>query len=59
MAFFAYLVVDDVDAYCQRAWPTGAKIVKPIANEPWRMREFGLHTVGGHRIILGQEIKAG
>ena len=31
----------------------GAEIIKPLRDEPWRMREFGLRTVDGHRIIFG------
>jgi hypothetical protein len=31
--------------------------VKPLASEPWGMREFGLRTVDGHRIMIGQDLK--
>jgi predicted enzyme related to lactoylglutathione lyase len=56
-AYFAYLVVDDVDAYHERAASAGAEIVKPLANEGWGMREFGLRTADGHRVMVGQDIK--
>src|SRR5690348_4220976 len=46
-AYFAYLIVDDVDAWRHRVIAAGAEITKPITNEPWRMREFGLRTVDG------------
>ena len=52
-SYFAYLVVDDVDACHARAVAAGAELIKPIRNEPWRMREFGLRTVDGHRIMIG------
>lgn len=55
-SYFAYLVVDDADVYYQRALAKHADIIKPIANEPWGMREFGLRTVDGHRIMLGQDV---
>ena len=55
-SYFAYLVVDDVDAYHARAVAAGTEIVKRLATEPWGMREFGLRTIDGHRIMLGQEI---
>jgi uncharacterized glyoxalase superfamily protein PhnB len=58
-SYFAYLVVDDVDAYHQRAASAGAEIVKPLANERWGMREFGLRTADGHRVMVGQDIKRG
>ena len=56
-SYFAYLVVDDVDAYHRRAVAAGAEIVKRLASEPWGMREFGLRTVDGHRIMLGQDLR--
>ena len=52
-AYFGYLVVDDADAYYRRAMAYRAEIVKPIASEPWGMREFGLRTVDGHRLMIG------
>jgi uncharacterized glyoxalase superfamily protein PhnB len=58
-SYFAYLVVDDVEAWHERAAATGAEIVKQLASDKWGMREFGLRTVDGHRIMLGQEIRSG
>jgi predicted enzyme related to lactoylglutathione lyase len=55
-SYYAYLVVDNVDAWHQRVVAAGAEITKPITNEPWRMREFGIRTVDGHRIMIGQEL---
>jgi predicted enzyme related to lactoylglutathione lyase len=55
-SYFAYLQVDDVDAWYERVVAAGAEIVKPIANEPWQMREFGLRTIDGHRIMIGQDL---
>jgi len=57
-AWFAYLVVDDVDDLYQRAMAAGAEITKPIRSEPWHMREFGLRTIDGHRIMVGQNLAA-
>jgi uncharacterized glyoxalase superfamily protein PhnB len=54
-SYFAYLVVDDADAYYRRAKVAGAEITKPITDEPWGMREFGLRTVDGHRLMIGQD----
>lgn len=56
-AYFAYLVVDDVDACYKQVLSAGAEITKPLASEPWGMREFGLRTVDGHRMMIGQELK--
>lgn len=55
-SYYAYLVVDDVDAFHQRVVDTHVEIIKPLTNEPWRMREFGIRTVDGHRIMIGQEL---
>lgn len=57
-SYFAYLVRNDVDDYFARASAAGAEIVKPLSDEPWGMREFGVRTVDGHRIMVGQEISA-
>jgi len=56
-SYFAYLVVDNVDAYHERVASAGSEIVKALASEKWGMREFGLRTVDGHRIMVGQELK--
>ena len=54
-SYFGYLVVEGVDDYYQRAIAAGAEIVKALRDEPWGMREFGLRTVDGHRLMIGSE----
>jgi predicted enzyme related to lactoylglutathione lyase len=54
-SYFAYLVVDDADAYYLRVKAANAEVTKPITDEPWGMREFGLRTVDGHRLMIGQD----
>ena len=56
-SYFGYLVVDDADAYYRRVRSTGAEIIKALTSEPWGMREFGLRTVDGHRIMIGHDLK--
>jgi len=34
----------------------GAELIKELRSEPWGMREFGVRTVDGHRIMFGQEV---
>ena len=54
-SYFAYLRVDDADAYRARVEGSGlAQRVGPIADQPWGMREFALTTPDGHRIMIGQ-----
>jgi uncharacterized glyoxalase superfamily protein PhnB len=55
-SYFAYLVVDDVSAYFERARSAGVELVKQLSDEPWGMREFGVRTIDGHRIMVGQEL---
>ena len=55
-SYVAYLDVDDIDAYHARAVAAGAEILKPLRDEPWGQREFGLRTVDGHRLMLGQPV---
>ncbi len=45
-SYFAYLVVDDVDAY----W---SEIRDPRVD----MREFGIRTSDGHRLMIGQDLE--
>lgn len=56
-SYFGYFIVDDVDRYYDRVVASGTEIIKALQNEPWGMREFGLRTVDGHRIILGQDLE--
>lgn len=55
-SYFAYIVLDDVDQYCDEISANGAELIKPIKSEPWGMREFGVVTHDGHRIMFGQEL---
>jgi len=56
-SYFAYIVVDDADQYFAEISARGAELIKPIKSEPWGMREFGVRTDDGHRIMFGQEIE--
>ena len=55
-SYFAYIDVDDIDASFETVKKAGAEFIKEIRSEPWGMREFGIRTVDGHRIMFGQEI---
>jgi predicted enzyme related to lactoylglutathione lyase len=56
-SYFAYLVVDDIDAIYESVAAAGVDFVKALVTEPWGMREFGLRTIDGHRIMFGQEVR--
>jgi len=34
----------------------GAEFIQTLSDKPWGMREFGVRTVDGHRIMFGQEL---
>lgn len=55
-SYFAYLDVDEIDDYYAEVVARGGKLIKPLRNEPWGMREFGVCTVDGHRMMFGREV---
>lgn len=55
-AYFAYLEVNDVDAYYNFIIQNGGHIRQIPEDKPWGMREFPLKTMDGHRIMIGQAI---
>ena len=55
-AYFAYFVVDDVDSEYSKVTAHNVEIVKPLRDEPWGMREFGLRTINGHRLMIGKDL---
>lgn len=54
--YFAYLRVDDADAYLARLTAAGFAPLYPIEDKPWGMREFAVRTPDGHRMTIGHEI---
>jgi catechol 2,3-dioxygenase-like lactoylglutathione lyase family enzyme len=55
-SYYAYLEIDDVDSFYDSVRGAGAKICKTIRNEAWGMREFGLVTADGHRIMYASPV---
>lgn len=51
-SYFAYLEIDEIDKFYASLLASKAEIGKTIRNEPWGMREFGLVTADGHRIMF-------
>lgn len=58
-SYFAYLEVDDVDGWHRDLVAKHVEIVKPLRTEPWGMREFGIRTADGHRILFGGPVHEG
>ena len=57
-SYVAYLRVDDLRAFYDRALDAGAEILKPPTDEPWGMREFAVRSPDGHRFTLGQKTQS-
>ena len=55
-SYFAYLVVDDVDAYHKRLKGAEADVLSPPSDKPWGMREMAVRTIDGHRMMLAHAI---
>jgi catechol 2,3-dioxygenase-like lactoylglutathione lyase family enzyme len=57
-SYFAYIEVDDVDALSLELTGHGVEVIKSPRTEPWGMREFGIRTIDGHRIMFGARAAA-
>jgi uncharacterized glyoxalase superfamily protein PhnB len=55
-SYFAYWNVQGVDELFQEFKAKGAMVTSEPCNKPWGLREFGLRTPDGHRIVCGEEI---
>lgn len=54
-SYFAYVTVLDAAGLFQEFSARSIEFIKPLTDEPWGMREFGLRTIDGHRIMFGQD----
>ncbi|MCB1641702.1 MAG: VOC family protein [Xanthomonadales bacterium] len=54
--YFGYFHTDDAQALLQSFSERGVELVKPLTDEAWGMREFGIRTIDGHRIMFGQPL---
>jgi uncharacterized glyoxalase superfamily protein PhnB len=57
-SYFGYLRVDDARGYHDELKAKGLEMSSPLADKPWGMREFGVRTPEGHRIMIGQWVGA-
>jgi uncharacterized glyoxalase superfamily protein PhnB len=55
-SYFAYWNVEGIDELYREFVAKGALVTSPPADKPWGLREFGLRTPDGHRIVCGQRI---
>jgi catechol 2,3-dioxygenase-like lactoylglutathione lyase family enzyme len=55
-SYFAYLEIGDIEVFYKSVQTAGARICKPLRDEPWGMREFGVVTADGHRIMYASPV---
>jgi uncharacterized glyoxalase superfamily protein PhnB len=55
-SYFAYWNVEGIDDLYREFASKGALVSSAPTNKPWGLREFGLRTPDGHRIVCGQVI---
>ncbi|MTW11339.1 hypothetical protein GM658_12110 [Pseudoduganella eburnea] len=54
-SWYGYVYVSDASALFAEFRAKGVEFVQELADKPWGMREFGIRTIDGHRIMFGQE----
>lgn len=54
-SYFVYLEVEGVDELCNQVRTRGVEVISELADKEWGMREFGVRTIDGHRIMFGEE----
>ena len=55
-SYFVYVTVEAIDELYAELVANGVTLTQPLASKPWGMREFGVRTPEGHRIMFGQEL---
>ena len=55
-SWYAYWNVEGVDELYREFVAKGALVSSEPTNKPWGLREFGLSTPDGHRIVCGEVI---
>lgn len=55
-SWYGYITVTDAAALCAEYRSAGAEFTQQLADKPWGMREFGVRTIDGHRLMFGQEL---
>ena len=55
-SWFAYLHVQDAAGLYEETILKGVEIWHKLEDKPWAMREFGVVTPDGHRIVFGESL---
>lgn len=54
--YYAYWLVDDATEWHNELAAAGVEVLFAPRDEPWGRLEFGIRTVDGHRLMIGQAI---
>jgi predicted enzyme related to lactoylglutathione lyase len=57
-SYFGYIVVEGIEEYHRQVTAHPVEVIKPLRTEPWGMREFGVRTADGHRLMFGEAVAA-
>lgn len=52
--YFGYLLVSNAQEFYDEVCKNGVTIHHALADKPWGMREFGVKSPEGHRIMIGE-----
>lgn len=55
-SWYGHVTVSDAAALFAEYTASGVELTQHLAGKPWGMREFGVRTIDGHRLMFGQEI---
>ncbi|TAE25287.1 MAG: bleomycin resistance protein [Candidatus Kapaibacterium sp.] len=55
-SYFGYLLVNNAAEFYEEVRKNGVLIHHALADKPWGMREFGVQSPEGHRIMIGEVI---
>jgi len=55
-SYFAYIEIHNAEILFNEYNNNDVNFIKPLKDEPWGMREFGIVTIDGHRIMFGQNM---
>lgn len=55
-SWYGYVTVSDATALFSEYQASGVELTQQLADKPWGMREFGVRTIDGHRLMFGQEL---
>lgn len=55
-SYYAYVTVEGIDDLYAEVSGNGASTMSAPVDKPWGLREFGVRTPDGHRIMFGQPL---